>query len=147
MLAVDPPDHTRYRKLVTRAFSATRDRGAARAGRRIADDLLDAMAAKAAADGTVDLVADYASLLPATVIAEMLGAPVEMRRQFLQRGRRRRAVARPGPDLPRLPPGRAGPARRCSAGWSATWSGLAAPPPTTSSPPSSRCTTMGARAG
>ena len=31
------------------------------------------MAAKAAAGGTVDLVADYASLLPATVIAEMLG--------------------------------------------------------------------------
>jgi cytochrome P450 len=84
MLAVDPPDHTRYRKLVTRAFSARRI--AALGGRvaEIADHLLDEMAAKAAGTGTVDLVADYASLLPATVIAEMLGAPVEMRRQFLQ---------------------------------------------------------------
>jgi cytochrome P450 len=86
MLAVDPPDHTRYRKLVTRAFSARRV--AALSGRvaEIADELLDAMAAKAAAGGPVDLIADYASLLPATVIAEMLGAPVEMRRQFLRWG-------------------------------------------------------------
>ena len=86
MLSVDPPDHTRYRKLVTRAFSAKAI--AALRGRvvEIADELLDEMPAKAAATGTVDLVADYASLLPATVIAEMLGAPVSMRRQFLQWG-------------------------------------------------------------
>jgi cytochrome P450 len=86
MLAVDPPDHTRYRKLVTRAFSARAIAALRERVARIADDLLDAMAAKAAADGTVDLVADYASLLPATVIAEMLGAPVTMRRQFLHWG-------------------------------------------------------------
>jgi cytochrome P450 len=86
MLAVDPPDHTRYRRLVTRAFSAKAI--AALRGRvgEIADELLDAMAAKAAAGDPVDLVADYASLLPATVIAEMLGAPVEMRGQFLTWG-------------------------------------------------------------
>ena len=86
MVSVDPPDHTRYRKLVTRAFSAKAI--AALRGRvaEIADELLEEMAAKAGATGTVDLVADYASLLPATVIAEMLGAPVSMRRQFLQWG-------------------------------------------------------------
>ena len=86
MLAVDPPDHTRYRKLVTRASvpaASPRLRGRVT---EIADELLDAMAAKAAAGQPVDLVADYASLLPATVIAEMLGAPVEMRRQFLEWG-------------------------------------------------------------
>jgi cytochrome P450 len=86
MLAVDPPDHTRYRKLVTRAFSARAIAALRERVARIADDLLDAMAAKAHADGTIDLVADYASLLPATVIAEMLGAPVTMRRQFLHWG-------------------------------------------------------------
>jgi cytochrome P450 len=86
MLAVDPPDHTRYRKLVTRAFSARRIAGLRGRVTEIADELLDAMAAKAAAGQPVDLVADYASLLPATVIAEMLGAPVEMRRQFLEWG-------------------------------------------------------------
>lgn len=86
MVSVDPPDHTRYRKLVTRAFRAKAI--AALRGRvaEIADELLEEMAAKAGATGTVDLVADYASLLPATVIAEMLGAPVSMRRQFLQWG-------------------------------------------------------------
>jgi cytochrome P450 len=86
MLAVDPPDHTRYRKLVTRAFSARAI--AALHGRvaKIADELLDGMAAMSAAGAPVDLVADYASLLPATVIAEMLGAPVAMRRQFLRWG-------------------------------------------------------------
>jgi cytochrome P450 len=86
ILAVDPPDHTRYRKLVTRAFSAKAIAGLRERVEEIADELLDELAAKAAANGTVDLVADYASLLPATVIAEMLGAPLAMRRQFLQWG-------------------------------------------------------------
>ena len=86
MLAVDPPDHTRYRKLVTRAFSA-KAIGALR-GRveQVAGELLDGMAAAAADGRPVDVVADYASLLPATVIAEILGAPVAMRAQFLRWG-------------------------------------------------------------
>jgi cytochrome P450 len=86
MLAVDPPDHTRYRKLVTRAFSARAITALRGRVVEIANELLDGMAAKAAATGAVDLVGDYASLLPATVIAEMLGAPVTMRRQFLRWG-------------------------------------------------------------
>jgi cytochrome P450 len=83
MLATDPPDHTRYRKLVTRAFSAKAVAALRSRTEEIAAELLDAMAANGA---TADLIEDYASLLPATVIAEMLGAPVEMRRQFLQWG-------------------------------------------------------------
>jgi cytochrome P450 len=83
MLSTDPPDHTRYRKLVTRAFSA-RAVGALRSRtEQVADELLTRMAA---AGPSADLIEDYASLLPATVIAEMLGAPVEMRRQFLEWG-------------------------------------------------------------
>lgn len=83
MLATDGPDHTRYRKLVTRAFSARAI--AALRGRTevIAEELLDGMAARGP---HADLVADYASLLPATVVAEMLGAPASMRRQFLAWG-------------------------------------------------------------
>jgi cytochrome P450 len=83
MLATDPPDHTRYRKLVTRAFSAKAVAALRSRTEEIAAELLDGMAAKGAA---ADLIEDYASLLPATVIAEMLGAPVEMRRQFLHWG-------------------------------------------------------------
>jgi cytochrome P450 len=83
MLATDPPDHTRYRKLVTRAFSAKAVAALRSRTEEIALELLDGMAAKG---GAADVIEDYASLLPATVIAEMLGAPVEMRRQFLQWG-------------------------------------------------------------
>ncbi|MEO7058677.1 MAG: cytochrome P450 [Lapillicoccus sp.] len=90
MLAVDAPDHTRFRRLVTRAFTARAVAQLRERTEAIASDLLDAMAAAAehpaAGDGTSDLVADFASLLPATVIAEMLGAPVAMRRQFLAWG-------------------------------------------------------------
>jgi cytochrome P450 len=85
MLAVDGADHSRYRRLVTRSFSARAVAGLRGRVQRIADELLDGMAA-AADGGPVDLVAHYASLLPATVIAEMLGAPLRMRRQFLAWG-------------------------------------------------------------
>jgi len=87
MLAVDPPEHTRYRKLVTRAFSARAVTALRSRVEDIAEELLDEMAGSMPGPGaTVDLVAHYASLLPATVIAEMLGAPVAMRRQFLDWG-------------------------------------------------------------
>lgn len=83
MLAVDPPDHTRLRKLVSRAFNARAVAALRERTEEIAAGLLDAMEAKG---GEADLVADYAALLPATVIAEILGAPVEMRGQFLEWG-------------------------------------------------------------
>ncbi|NMI00841.1 cytochrome P450 [Pseudonocardia acidicola] len=86
MLAVDPPDHTRYRKLVTRAFSARAVAALRSRTEEIAAELLDAMVARARIGNRADLIEDYASLLPATVIAEMLGAPVEMSRQFLEWG-------------------------------------------------------------
>jgi cytochrome P450 len=87
MLASDPPDHTRYRRLVTRAFSARAVAALRRRTEEVADTLLDGIAERAAASGgAVDLIDHYASLLPATVIAEMLGAPLQMRRQFLEWG-------------------------------------------------------------
>ncbi|MDN5934254.1 MAG: cytochrome P450 [Pseudonocardia sp.] len=82
MLAVDAPDHTRYRKLVTRAFSARAVAALRSRTEEVAAGLLDDMARGPAAD----LIDDYAALLPATVIAEMLGAPLEMRSQFLEWG-------------------------------------------------------------
>jgi cytochrome P450 len=85
MVAVDPPEHTRYRKLVTRAFCARTIAAMRPRIEQIAETLLDEIT-QASVDGPVDLVSRYASLLPATVIAEMLGAPVSMRRQFLDWG-------------------------------------------------------------
>ncbi len=82
MLAVDAPDHTRYRKLVSRAFTAKAVAALRSRTEEIADELLTGLGLKR----EVDLMDDYASMLPATVIAEMLGAPVAMSRQFLAWG-------------------------------------------------------------
>jgi cytochrome P450 len=84
MLAVDAPDHTRYRRLVTRAFTARRVAALRGRTEEIADELLDALASSG--DAPVDLVERYASLLPVTVISEMLGVPTTMREQFLAWG-------------------------------------------------------------
>ncbi len=82
MLTVDPPDHTRYRKLVSRAFTARAVAALRTRTEEIANGLLDGLEGRAG----VDMMEDYASLVPATVIAEMLGAPVSMSRQFLAWG-------------------------------------------------------------
>lgn len=86
MLVADPPVHTRYRKLVTRAFSARAIAALRPRIEEIAEELLEEIARSTPGTPTVDLVQRYASLLPATVIAEILGAPVQMRRQFLDWG-------------------------------------------------------------
>lgn len=86
LLSIDPPDHNRIRKLVARSFSAkaiARLRGRTE---EVAAALLDEMEARTGPDRRADVIADYAALLPATVIAEMLGAPVQMREQFLRWG-------------------------------------------------------------
>ena len=82
MLAVDQPDHIRYRKLVSRAFTARAVAALRSRTEEIADELLTGLERRR----DVDLMTEYASLLPATVIAEMLGAPVAMSRRFLAWG-------------------------------------------------------------
>lgn len=82
MLSVEPPDHTRYRKLVssvftTRAVAALRDRVQDTAD-RLLDELQDA--------GTVDIVQRYCSQLPVTVIGDILGVPDEARPRILEFG-------------------------------------------------------------
>jgi cytochrome P450 len=74
MLAVDPPDHTRLRRLVSSAFSTHRVEALRPRVQAIADDLLDAMADRDP-DAPADLVADFAFPLPFTVICELLGVP------------------------------------------------------------------------
>ncbi|MEU7812953.1 cytochrome P450 [Pseudonocardia sp. NPDC049154] len=78
MLLMDPPDHTRLRKLVSRSFTARRMSELRPRVQEIADDLLAALPA----DGTVDVMAEYAFLLPVRVICELLGVPAEDRDDF-----------------------------------------------------------------
>ncbi len=75
---MDPPDHTRIRRLVVRAFTPRRVEQLREPVQRTADDLLDAIAPR----GRADLIADYAAPLPITVICDLLGVAPEDRRDF-----------------------------------------------------------------
>ena len=83
MLAVDPPDHTRYRRLVSRAFTPRAVAALEDGVQRTADALLDDLEREV---GAVDLVDRYAALLPVIVIAELLGVPLDRREDFLRWG-------------------------------------------------------------
>jgi cytochrome P450 len=78
MVFQDPPDHTRLRRLVYRAFTAPALEGMAGRVDEIVQDLLDDLADR----GDVDLIREFAYPLPAIVIAEMLGVPPEDRDLF-----------------------------------------------------------------
>ena len=71
MLDRDPPDHTRLRRLVSKAFTP----GAVQALRPRISNLVDGMLDAAQREGRVDLVDALAFPLPFAVIAEMLGTP------------------------------------------------------------------------
>ncbi|WNG61184.1 cytochrome P450 [Archangium gephyra] len=78
MLSADPPDHTRLRTLVSKAFTPRRVEELRPRITAISQRLLDAVQAK----GSMDLLDAYAFPLPVTVIAEMLGVPQEDQDQF-----------------------------------------------------------------
>ncbi|GLW06362.1 cytochrome P450 [Microtetraspora sp. NBRC 13810] len=78
MLVQDPPDHTRQRRLVARAFTPRRVEELRPRVAEITDELIDAMVAR----GEADLIADFAVPLPITVICELIGIPVEIRPAF-----------------------------------------------------------------
>ncbi|CAL9412148.1 cytochrome P450 family protein [Streptomyces sp. enrichment culture] len=78
LLNMDPPDHTRIRRLVVRAFTPRRVERLRAPIRRTADRLLDALGPH----GTADLIGSYAAPLPITVICDLLGVPDGQRRDF-----------------------------------------------------------------
>jgi hypothetical protein len=79
MIGMDPPDHTRLRRLVSRAFTPRAVERLRPGVEATADRLLDRMAA---APGPVDLVDAYAGPLPIAVIGEMFGIAEDDRRQL-----------------------------------------------------------------
>ncbi len=138
MLDRDPPDHTRLRGLVSKAFTPRAVESLRPRIQQIVDELWSPTRPP---KGQMDLIEEFAYPLPVRVICEMLGVPVEDHERFkawgldIARGPRRDHAAA------RL---RGGPAqhRRPGAPWpttSASSSPSGGPPrATTCSPPSSR---------
>ena len=102
MLVVDPPDHTRYRRLVGRAFTPRATAAAGPMVRQVADTLLDALEPAAARGEPVDLVAAFAAPLPVLVIADLLGVPADRQEDFLRWGAAAAATLDPGLPLRRF---------------------------------------------
>ena len=78
LLFMDPPDHTRLRGLVSKAFTP---RTVERLRPRI-QELVDGILDEAAERGSLDVVADLGYELPVTVICELMGVPLADRQQF-----------------------------------------------------------------
>jgi cytochrome P450 len=78
MLAMDPPDHTRLRGLMAKAFTTRRVERLRPRVQEITAGLLDAVAAR----GEADLIEDLAVPLPVQVICELLGVPASDRARF-----------------------------------------------------------------
>lgn len=80
MLDLDPPDHTRLRSLVSKAFTPRSVAALENRVHEIADELLDEVADK----DRIDLMEEFAAPFPIIVIAEMLGVPAQDRELFKQ---------------------------------------------------------------
>src|SRR3954466_4082451 len=83
MLQQDPPDHTRLRGLVVKAFTARRVEDMRPRIQQVVDQTLDRIAGQ----GHMDLIEDFAFRLPVTIICDMLGIPEEHREVFYSSSR------------------------------------------------------------
>jgi len=95
MVTMDPPEHTRLRRLVSRDFTPRRIEAMRPRIVEVTTALLDAMEA---GGGTADAVTALALPLPITMICELLGVPVKEQEQFRGWGDRFMSVAGPGTD-------------------------------------------------
>ncbi|MET9876890.1 cytochrome P450 [Actinacidiphila glaucinigra] len=78
LLNIDPPDHTRLRRLVSKAFTPRRVAGFAPRVQELTDRLIDGFAAK----GEADLIHEFAFPLPIYAICDLLGVPAEDQDDF-----------------------------------------------------------------
>jgi hypothetical protein len=96
MLQQDPPDHTRLRGLVVKAFTARRIEDMRPRIQQIVDQTLDQIIPQ----GKMDLIEDYAFRLPVTIICDMLGIPEEHREIFYKGSRDGGRILDPVPLTP-----------------------------------------------
>jgi cytochrome P450 len=96
MLQQDPPDHTRLRGLVVKAFTARRVEDMRPRVQQVVDQSIDAIARQ----GHADLIEDFAFRLPVTIICDMLGIPEEHREVFYKSARNGGRLLDPVPMSP-----------------------------------------------
>ncbi len=96
MLQQDPPDHTRLRGLVVKAFTARRVEDMRPRIQEIVDQTIDAVIER----GQMDLIEDFAFRLPVTIICDMLGIPEEHREVFYKSSREGGRILDPVPLTP-----------------------------------------------
>src|SRR5580765_3525692 len=96
MLQQDPPDHTRLRGLVVKAFTARRVEDMRPRIQQVVDQTLDRVAPR----GHMDLIEDFAFRLPVTIICDMLGIPEEHREAFYSGSRDGGRILDPVPLTP-----------------------------------------------
>ena len=96
MLQQDPPDHTRLRGLVVKAFTARRVEDMRPRIQQVVDETLDRIVPQ----GKMDLIQDFAFRLPVTIICDMLGIPDEHRELFYTGSRDSGRILEPVPLTP-----------------------------------------------
>jgi cytochrome P450 len=96
MLQQDPPDHTRLRGLVVKAFTARRVEDMRPRIQQVVDETLDRIIPQ----GRMDLIEDFAFRLPVTIICDMLGIPDEHRELFYTGSRDSGRILEPVPLSP-----------------------------------------------
>jgi cytochrome P450 len=96
MLQQDPPDHTRLRGLVVKAFTARRVEDMRPRIQEVVDQTIDRVAER----GHMDLIEDFAFRLPVTIICDMLGIPEEHREVFYTGSRDGGRILDPVPMTP-----------------------------------------------
>jgi cytochrome P450 len=96
MLQQDPPDHTRLRGLVVKAFTARRVEDMRPRIQQVVDETIERVAER----GHMDLIEDFAFRLPVTIICDMLGIPEEHREVFYTGSRDGGRILDPVPLTP-----------------------------------------------
>lgn len=83
LLAVEPPEHTRYRKTVSSVFTS---RSVAALQDRVEDTAMELLDGLSDQNGVIDIVDEYCSRLPVSIISEILGVPAQDRARILEFG-------------------------------------------------------------
>jgi len=99
MLDLDPPDHTRLRSLVHKAFTPSLVEQMRSRTQAIADELLD----RVVSAGEMDLIRDFALPLPMTIITEILGVPAKDHGKFHRWSQAVVSLTSPTPTLRVIP--------------------------------------------